>query len=261
MKKNVFMTVVLLSIFCYANAQIEEKMEKEGVQKCTIFKDGQEIEGYMTKKGFESGAFIGQNAPAPWQFQGDIKFIPKDVFENTEKIKGNMYKKYSAKDISGYSYEGNYYEAVKYADMTGVSLSMFPKWMFMKRVIDGPISAFFYYDSPGPIVIGKDENDIKDIYRDCAQEMIVYRKGKDGKLKAITRGITGGVNIDKDLEDCPLVKAKLENKEYDVDVTEGSVLEGSKLGALANKLYKHSDEGVGASRLAAIKDYNTNCAN
>ena len=258
MKRNVFITVFLLSIFCLASAQdIEQKMKDQGVAKGAIYKDGKEIQGYIKQKGT---VFVGsttaseQYMPAPWDFQGDIKFIPKDEFENTAKIKGNMYKKYGPKDISSYTYEDTNFEAVKYADMTAVGLAMIPKWMFMKKVIDGPISIFYYYSSPGAVVVGN----IEATYKECAQETIVYQKGKGGKLKSITRGIKG-VNIDKDLEDCPFVKAKLDNKEYDTNALDGSGLENNKLGKLIGKLNNLSDAGVTASRLLAIEDYNTNC--
>jgi len=255
MKKNVFLTVFLLSIFCLASAQeIEQKMKDQGVAKGVIYKDGKEIEGYIKQKGKVYGFTSAQYLPAPWDFQGDIKFIPKDEFENTAKIKGNMYKKYGPKDISGYTYEDTYFEAVKYADMTAVGLNMIPKWMFMKKVINGPISAYYYYDTPTIIV----SNDAEATYKECAQEIVVYKKGKDGKLKAITGGIKG-VNIDKDLDDCPFVKAKLDNKEYDTNALDGSGLENSKAGKLLSKLSKLSGDGAAASRIAAIEDYNANC--
>jgi hypothetical protein len=227
MKTIVFTILLLFGIFGMANAQIEEKMKKEGVAKGSIFKDGQETEGYIKSKGTVRG-MDDQIYPAPWEFQGDIKFIPKDVFENTEKIKGNLYKKYSAKDIDAYRYEDMNFESVKYADMSAVGLNMIPKKMFLRKIADDKISIFYHYDSPPSVVVGET---FESYYVECAKEHIVYRKGPDGKVKQVDA--INGINMDKDWEDCPYVKEKQANKEY-----------------IGNRL---------EVRLMAIEDYNKNC--
>jgi len=229
MKKVFFITVLLFGFFSIATSQVEEKMKEEKVVRGSIFfKDGKEIEGYIKAKGKVHGLTINQSYPAPWEFQEDIKFISKDEFENAPKIKGNMYKKYGTKDISGYHYEDMYFEAVKYADMFAIGLNMIPKWMFLRRVIDGKISVFYHYDSPPSVTVGET---IESFYIKCAKENVVWRKGANGKLKLL-EGLVG-LNIGKDFDDCPYVKEKFTNKEYS-----GSALE---------------------TRLMAINDYNQNC--
>jgi hypothetical protein len=229
MKKVLLTTVVLFGICSMAHGQIEEKIQKEGVVQGAIFtKNGEEIAGYIKAKKDVYGMDKKQYYPAPWTYQDDIQFIPKDVFENTIEIKRKMYKKYGPKDISGYRYEELYFEAVKYADMSAVGLNMFPKWTFLRKIIDGKISVFYHYDNPPTVLVGET---FEPYYIKCAKEQVVYRKGKDGKLKLI-EGIAG-LKISKDWEDCPLVKEK-----YDGDVYSGSRVEQC---------------------LQAIQDYNENC--
>jgi hypothetical protein len=208
---------------------MEEKMRKEKVVSGTIInKNGEEVEGYIKATGEAYGMETKQYYPAPWEYQDDIKFIPKDVFENTEKLKGKMYKKYGPKDIRGYRYEDMYFEAVKYADMSSVGLNMFAKWMFLRKVIDGKMEVFYHYENPPKVLVNES---VEPYYIQCAEEHVVYRKGKDGKLKLIS-GVAG-LNIQKDWEDCPLVKEKYDQKEYT----------GGKMEAC----------------LKAIQDYNENC--
>jgi hypothetical protein len=227
MKTLVFATVLLFGICSMTNAQIEEKMKAENVVKGAIFKNGEEIEGYIKAIGKVYESDINEEYPAPWEFQGDIRFIPKDVFENTEKIKGKLYQKYGPKDISGYRYEDLFYESVKYADMSAVGLNMLSKKMFLLRIVDDKISIFYHYQTP-PSVVSRTR------YIDCAKEHIIYRKGADGKLKLLEAPSSlGGLNMDKDWEDCPYVKEKQANGGYS-----GSHIE---------------------VRLEAIADYNKNC--
>jgi hypothetical protein len=229
MKKILFTTMVLFGFCSIAHSQIEEKMQKEGVVQGAIFnKNGEEIAGYIKVKKDVYGMETKLHYPAPWSYQDDIQFISKDVFDNTPEIKKKLYKKYGPKDINGYRYEELYFEAVKYADMSAVGLNMFPKWMFLRRIIDGKISVFYYYDNPPSVLKGET---FEPYYVKCAQEQVVYRKSKDGKLKLI-EGVVR-LNICKDWEDCPLVKEK-----YDGGAYPGSRLEQC---------------------LQAIKDYNENC--
>jgi hypothetical protein len=229
MKKVLFTTVVLFGICSMAHGQIEEKIQKEHVvQGAIVNKNGEEIAGYIKIKEPVYGEVTKKPYPAPWSYQDNIRFISKDVFENTPEIKSKQYKKYSAKDISGYWYEGAYFEAVKYADMSAVGLNMFPKWMFLRRIVDGKISVFYHYDDPPTVLQGET---FESYYDKCAEGHAVYRKGRDGKLKLI-EGVAG-LKISKDWEDCPPVKEK-----FDGDVYSGSRLERC---------------------LQAIKDYNENC--
>ena len=228
MKKLVFLAAVLFGFFTTINGQIEEKMEKESVVRGAIFRNGQEIEGYIKKKGIVREHTTNEEFPAPWDFQKDIRFIPKDVFENTQKLKNNMFKKYGAKNISGYRYEDMIFESVKYADMTAVGVNMIAKWMFLHSVINDKVSIFYHYNSPPSVFIGS----LVQEYLNCAKENVVYRKGKDGKVKLVAEGLFG-FNIEKELGDCPYVKEKNANDGY----------KGDRL----------------SSRLEAINDYNQNC--
>lgn len=227
MKKLVF-AAVLLGSFTTVNGQVEDKMKKEGVVKGSIFKDGQEIEGYIKVKGQVYGSTTKEYYPAPWEFQDDIKFIPKDVFENTEKIKSKLYQKYGPKTIGGYRYENMEFESVKYADVSTVGLNMIAKWMFLRRIVDDKIAIFYHYDNPPSVVSGET---FEQYYLECAKEKVVYRKGKEGKLKLVDA--INGINMSKDWEDCPFVKEKQANGEYS----------GGRLEV----------------RLQAIDDYNKNC--
>jgi hypothetical protein len=216
--------VLLLGISNIVSAQMEEKMEKEGVVRGSIVKDGQEIEGYIKIKGV---AYSTDNVayPAPWDFQTAIRFIPKDVFENTEKIKSNLYKKYGPKDISEYHYGNMVFEAAKYGDMSAVGPDMIPKWMFLQRLINGKISVFVHF-APTRLVSNKGA------YETRAQETALYRKGKDGKVKVLDAPLIG-LNMNKYWEDCPYVKEKHESGAYT----------GTRLEV----------------RIMAIEDYNKNC--
>jgi hypothetical protein len=229
MKKVLFTTALLFGLFIVLHGQIEEKMQKEGVVPGAIFnKNGEEIAGYIKAKKDVYGMHTKLYYPAPWEYQDDIHFIPKDVFENTPEIKKKLYKKYGPKDISGYRYEELYFEAVKYADMSSVGLNMFAKWMFLRKVMVGKMEVFYHYENPPAVTVNEP---IDNYYVEYAKEHVVYRKGKDGKLKLVD-GVAG-VNIHKDWEDCPFVKEKYDQKEYS----------GTKLEIC----------------LQAIQDYNENC--
>ena len=229
MRKLIVITMVLFGFVATANGQIEEKMQKEGVVQGAIYKDGQEIEGYIKKKGTVSGVTNSNTYAAPWDFQSDIRFIPKDVFEETSKLQAKMYKKYGPKDIEGYRYEDMEFESVKYADMRAVGMNMIPKLMFLRRITNNKISIFYYYQSPGSVVAG---GSMEQEYQNCAKELVVFRKGKEGKVKMVAEGLYA-INIEKELGDCPYVKEKHERGEY-----KGRNLE---------------------SRLEAIYDYNRHC--
>ncbi len=242
MKRLIICSLLVLSISTLAFSQIEEKMKEEGVVVGTIFKNGGEIEGYIKKTGlaYEDNEWY----PAPWQFQDGIKFIPKDVFENNEKIKGKFYEKYDAKDCDGFKYDTLIYESVKYADMSAVGMNMLPKRMFMRKVLDDKISIFHYFDTPPSVVVGSDK--FAPFYIECAKVNLVYRVGKDGKLKLVNN-----LNIEKELSDCPMVVEKQSRGEYKELGEEG---ESSGLNKLVNNSLFREEV-----RMMAIEDYNKNC--
>lgn len=225
-----------------AISQLSDKMEKEGVVSGTIFKNGGKIEGYIKKTG--TAWTEGTAYPAPWEFQSGIKFIPKDVFENNEKIKNKYFETYEPKDCEGYLYDTLYYESVKYADMSAVGLNMIAQKVFMLRILEDKISLYNYFNTPPSVVSG--EETFAACYEECAEVQWVYRIGSEGKLKLVN-----DMNIEKELADCPLVTEKQANGEYKVIGQEGKSSGGNKL--LNNLAFRVE------VRLMAIDDYNANC--
>lgn len=220
-----FLTAVLIASFAVANAQIdlEERIRRENVVRGAIFKNGEVIEGYIRKMG--TTVWQNDTFPAPWEFQGNIRFIPKDVFETSERIRANMFRRYRPRDIQGYRYEDMIFESVRYADMSAAGANMIPRQMFLRRIIYDRISVFHHFASPPTLVTGAFGEELVR----AAQPFYVFRR--DGRLRLID-GV-GGINMNRDWEDCPYVQAKVDNDEYT-----GSRLE---------------------RRLQAIKDFNKHC--
>lgn len=244
MKKSITCLFFILSIPILCFSQIEDKMKKEGVVAGVIYKNGGEIQGYIKKIEM---VYANDNwFPAPWKFQSEIKFIPKDVFEKNEKIKNKYFENYKPKDCDGYKYDTLTYESVKYANMSavGVSLSMFSKKMFMRKSLDDKISLFHYFMSPPPVVSGPDG--FEPHYIECAKIIHVYRIGKDGILKPVFN-----LNIEKELSDCPMVIEKQSKGEYKEISIEGK---SSGLNKLVNNIGYREEV-----RFMAIEDYNNNC--
>ncbi len=245
MKKITCAMLLLVMATTFSFAQNEEKMKNEGVVKGTIYKNGGEIEGYIKIMG--STYWKEKWYDAPWQFQDVIKFIPKDVFEKNEKIKGKFYEKYEAKDCDGYKYDTLIYESVKYADMSAVGMNMLAKKMFLKKVCDNKISIFEHY-SKIPEVGVYQEGEYEKLIADCQQVNMVYRIGKNGKLKLVN-----SLNIAKELSDCPRVVEKNENGEYKaIEAKDGG--KGSGFNRLMNNTIFRDQV-----KLLAIEDYNNNC--
>lgn len=246
MKKKV---VCLFSALCFFSlsvfSQNEKKMQDEGVTVGSIVKDGKEVQGYIKVMGTTSMVGSGVEYAAPWQFESSISFIPKEVFDNNEKIKNKYYEKYSAKDIDGYFYgtDRKYYESVKFADMSQMGLSMIAKKMFMNKVKEGKITLYAYYENP-PLIM--DGSVVDQTYKECAKPKMVYKKGADGKLKLVA-----DMSVEKELADCPLVTEKQKNGEYKVIGKDGK-------SSTFNKVLNFAI-GKEEIRLMAIEDYNTKC--
>jgi hypothetical protein len=243
MKKLLMSLILVSSISAISFGQIEKKMQEEGVVPGIIYKNGGEMQGYIKKMGSEY--WESKSYPAPWEFQSEIKFIPKDVFEKNEKIKNKFYEGYGPKDCDGYKYDTLIYESVKYSDMSAVGMGMLPKKVFMKKVLDSKISLFQRFDNP-PAVGVYQPGEYEKLLLECGKIHLVYRNGKNGKLKLVN-----DLNIEKELSDCPMVVEKQSKGEYKVV---GSEEKSSGL----NKLINNSAfrEQV---RLMAIEDYNKNC--
>lgn len=238
--------VILILCMCFgqnASSQLEEKIEKEGVVTGVIYKDGGEIHGYIKKRGYIRHET--RILPAPWFIQKEISFIPKDVFENNEKIKNKYYDKYTPKDCDGFDFDTLTYETVKYADMSAVGFDMIPKKVFMKKVLSDKISLYHYFKSP-PRVFSGDKEEFKEMYKECSKINLVYRVGDDGKLKLVN-----DMNIEKELSDCPMVTEKQSKGEYKMV---GSEEESSGFNKLVNNSVFREQV-----RLMAISDYNKHC--
>lgn len=244
MRKKLLCLLLVVAVFS-ANvfSQLEEKIKNENVVAGSINKGGQEVQGYFKKTGlvYENGKVF----PAPWEFQTEMKFITKEVFENTEKIKNKMFEGYTAKDIEGFKYDTLVYESVKYSDMSAVGMSMIAKKIFMLKVMDGKITLYHHFNTPPPIATGS--QGFEPDYIACGEPNIVYQVGKEGKLKLVNN-----LNIEKELADCPYVIEKNKKGEYKVLGKEGEETKGLK--NLANKTIFRD-----AVRLMIIEDYNKNC--
>lgn len=167
------------------------------------------------------------------------------TFENTAKLKLKHYEKLDAKDIEGYRYADTLvYESVRYADMSAVGTGMIAKRKFMRKIHDNKISLFLHFQSPPPV---GEVSELERIAAECrANPELVFRLGKDGKLKLLT-----SLNVSKDLADCPTVVRKFENNEYKAVGDETSA---SKANKLLNKVVFREEV-----RLLVVEDYNNTC--
>ncbi len=231
----------IISLTSVAQVDIAKRIEEENVVAGFIIKDGKEIPGYVRKMGTTPLPGSTDIYPAPWEFQKDIRFMEKNAFETAEKIKNKDFSKYEPDDLDGYKYDTLAFESVKYSDMSAVGTGMIARKMFMRKLKDGKISLFAHFSMP--IVVGE-VSEFKTSYEECAQPNIVYRIGKDGKLKLVN-----SLNVKKELAACPVVVEKYEKGDYGIS---GENKTG--LAKLADKTILR--DGV---RLAVIDDYNVQC--
>lgn len=231
----------LLMASLVATAQLEKKITEEGVIPGVIIKGGKEISGYFKRvnHAYENG----KTFPAPWRFQDNMKFMEKGAFEKAEKIKNKMYEEFEPKDLDGYRYDTMIFESVKFADLTAVGVNMIPRRIFLRKIEEGKISLFLHYDSP-PGIAGPEG--FEPYYIECNKGKAFYRKGVDGKIKAVN-----DLNIEKELADCPKVVEKHKQGGYKVVGKEGEGSGANKL--LNNTLFREE------VRWSAIQDYNQNC--
>jgi hypothetical protein len=251
MKLKLCVLTALLGVVICANAQInlDLRIKKERVVKGIIVKDGKETEGYI-KKVTETRSDDGVRYNAFDNFQDAITFIPKDIFENTEKLKANMFVKYKPEDIDGYIYiyeNGDVlvYESVKYSDTSGgLGLKMIPKKTFLRLESKGKMSIYVYFIAPPPVL-----SDAKYHYEAAEVPNIVYRLATetDASPKALEYLI-----VEKDLSDCPQVVEKYKNGEYNVVGKKGTE---SKFMKFVNKAAANDK-----MKEAALFDYNELCS-
>jgi len=248
MKKLFILSVIMLlgfSTLSYAQQEDYKKMDRYSVVTGSVYKNGKEIHGYIKKQWviFEDRFIYGR----PGDFQSNFKFIPKDVFDKNEKIKGKYFEKYTPKDCDGYKYDTLIFESVKYADMSAVGTGMIAKKMFMNKITDDKISIYRHYCKP--LSIGE-ANAVAEAEKECRIPNYVYRIG-DGKLKLVE-----GLNIKKELVDCQYIIDKYGKKEKEEKENEPKEKGLNKFmnSGLARNILARVEH-----RLKVIKDYNENC--
>jgi hypothetical protein len=241
MKQNHFVSITLL--FCLsvgAFAQDRQKMEIENVVPGVVIVNNIEIQGYIKKVNSYQSPTTNKLLPCPWELQSNIKFITKDVFDNSQKLSNKDYTKYDPKNCQGFKYtsdsETYIYESVKFDATTGMGIM--PRPMFLRVITSKKIALFHYFTSEVRISTG-------DVNLDESEKpQSVYRVGKEGKLKFVLN-----MSITKELNDCPIVIERY---------GKGNQEDSQKKG-LINSLVKISDDYRVNRALRAIEDYNDNC--
>lgn len=243
MRKTVIFLLAVVGVSVSSYAQLKEKIREQKVVSGAIYKNGAEIEGYIQAIGTIS--YNGKDYPAPWQFQSSVKFIPKEIFENTEKIKNSAYILYDAGSCDGYRYDTTYYESVKNGKFSSDGISGTAKKIFLKRILESKVSLFHYFKTP-PNASPYQANEYEIALENCAIVNVVYRKGNEGVLKLVRDLI-----IEKDLSDCPIVVEGYAAGKY------RSVSVGGNASGITRLLNRTMfREQV---RMMAIEDYNKNC--
>ncbi|UII19800.1 hypothetical protein [Fulvivirga ligni] len=239
---------ILFFIFCCFTfsgySQSEEKMSEENVVRGAIVKNNEVIQGFIRKKG--TTYLDEETFDAPWSYQNTISFIPKDVFNEKEKIKNKDFEKYNAKDIEGYVYytspdDSLVFESVKYSDMSAVGTGMIAKKIFMRKISDGKISLFYHYSAP--LSMGE-ISAMKQSYIECKEPNLVYQT--DEKIRLVEL-----LNVEKELSGCPQVVERYKNNEYKGDSDQET---DSGFNKFLNKTAYRTDV-----RLLVIEDYNKVC--
>jgi len=220
MKK--LLLLVFATILCFnAYSQLEEKMKKYDVIEGSVTKDGKTIQGYIKK------------IDNPWRYQLEIKFIEKNKFEKTEKIRNKHFTKYKPRRCDGYTYGGTLkYVSAKYADIakSELSLSMLPKWVFIQKIMDGRISFYYYFSIP------KNIEDIK------AEPFLLCKKEGNKTAKLVLT-----LSVKKMMKDCSKVAEKFAQDNYKAE----EYSYGEKFGKDLVEREK--------TRVMAIMDYNKTC--
>ncbi len=254
MKLKLLSVSIFWGMFLCANAQIdlEKRIKKEDVVKGIIYKDGKETEGYI-KRIAEKRTRTGKTYKAYDNFQYEIRFMPKDQFEKTEKLKGNMYEKYKPTEIQGYKYfspsgDVYIYESVKYSDLANLSARMAPKETFLRVESKGNMEVYTYY-IPVPSVMAGSEEYFKKCYEDAETPQRVFRKAGNTESPKMAELL----NVEKDLADCPKVVEKYKNGEYNTIGKKGTE---SKFMKFVNKVSANDEIKFGA-----LMDYNSGICN
>ena len=244
MLKRTTFSIILSVISSMAFCQIEEKMEKERVVVGSILINGKEMPGYIKKTGRDYPN--DKEFTAPWKFQSSIRFIPKAIFDNNDKIKSKYFDKYGPKNCDAYIYESTFYESVKYAEGTALGVPILPQRMFLEKVLDDDISLYVHFNDPAATASDSESDSYDPEYTPAIEAHLIYQIGDDGPLKQVHK-----LNIEKELASCPLV---LENYSKGNYKAVGSKINTSRFNKILNNTFFR--ENV---RLNAICDYNENC--
>lgn len=232
--------VLMLSFTLHAQEISQEKMKDSGVVAGAIIKNGQRIDGFI--KEIHKAYSNQESFDNPWDYQKEILFITVEELSKLKKVKRKYFEKFRAKDIDGYVYDSLEYISVKYADLTAVGPGMLPRQMFLRKVVDGPVSIYHHFNSPPAVASGPEG--FKPYYLECAKPTVVYRIGDQGKPRPLN-----SLNIKKELADCPHVIEKYESGQYgDEDEKTGKLIQFA-----GNTLAREQ------LRVAVISDYNTAC--
>jgi len=245
--KKFYIIVLSIAIPLFSYAQDSEVKGESDLISGSISKKGKTVEGYFKPVG--TAYTNGKTFDAPWQFQGNMKFISAEDFDKksakNSKLKNKDFEKLGPKDIEGYTYDLFTYRSVKYSDASALGTGMLAKKLFMRIIDEDKISTFHFFASPPPVATG--EAGFEPHFIECAKEQVVYRIGDDGKLKLVAN-----MNVKKELADCDLVVQKQKDGQYQAVGSKND--KPSKLNQLINK------QGFGEeTRLMAIHDYNENC--
>jgi len=240
MKQKLGLSIFFLLCLSFTMfGQDTQRMENENVVPGSVTVDNVEIQGYIKKVNSYQSPTANKLLPRPWELQSSIKFISKDAFDNSTKINNKDFKKYDAKNCQGFKYvsasENYVYEAVKFDPETG--LGIMPRSMFLRLITPKKIALYHYFSSDADFYGNMN-------YAENEKPNIVYRVGKEGKLKYVSNMI-----ISKELKDCPIVIERY---------GKGNQEDAQKKGLL-NSLVKISNEYRLSKIMRAIEDYNDNC--
>ena len=204
--KKALMCTLLVTAMFHGYSQDKAKMEKEFVVVGSVTVNGKTIEGYIKKKlpyVYDEAEF-----PGYWKYQEEIKFIDKETFDNTEKIKGKMYVKYTPKTCDSYKYEDLTFVSYKYADLSAIGTASIPHQLFLMQVkkYDNVEFLFHYQQIP---VIGTPEEFRAAVIENSENPTLIYMLKGGKSPKAVPF-----LNVKKELAECPTILKNLEDGKY-----------------------------------------------
>ncbi len=220
MKTKIFILSVLMCGFFSSQAQKE--LSDSQFRGKIMLKNGDAKEGIIEFRG---------DADSPWSKQVKIFYITEEIFKK-EKIKNKEIEKFTPKDLKGFYVGQRYFEVVKYADLSAVGAAMMPKMYFLEKFVDGKISIYRFYRSPGNVTIAMGEEEIAEAERfeeECRTNPDLLIRLDDGKLKNVS-----DIDIYKYISECENVVSKYKAGEYGLKPTDKDNKKG--VGKFASRL-------------------------